>query len=32
MNYALRSNDHSYVAEEALMGSARSFYPRSFLL
>ena len=31
-NYALRSNDHSYVAEEALMGSPRSFYPRSKLL
>ena len=32
MNYALRSVDHSYVAEESLMGSARSFYPRSQLL
>ena len=32
MNYALRSVDHSYVAEEALMGSPRSFYPRSKLL
>ena len=32
MNYALRSVDHSYVAEEQLMGSARSFYPRSHLL
>ena len=32
MNYALRSTDHSYVAEEALMGSPRSFYPRSQLL
>ena len=29
MNYALRSQDHSYVSEEALMGSPRSFYPRS---
>lgn len=27
-NYALRSEDHSYVSEEALMGSPRSFYPR----
>ena len=27
-NYALRSEDHSYVAEEALMGAPRSFYPR----
>ena len=32
MNYALRSVDHSYVSEEALMGSPRSFYPRSHLL
>ena len=32
MNYALRSVDHSYVAEESLMGSARSFYPKSQLL
>ena len=32
MNYALRSVDHSYVSEEALMGSPRSFYPRSSLL
>lgn len=32
MNYALRSQDHSYVAEEALMGSPRSFYPRSRLM
>ena len=32
MNYALRSEDHSYVSEEALMGSPRSFYPRSKLL
>ena len=32
MNYALRSTDHSYVSEENLMGSARSFYPRSQLL
>lgn len=31
-NYALRSVDHSYVAEEALMGAPRSFYPRSQLL
>ena len=29
MNYALRSQDHSYVAEEALMGSPRSYYPRN---
>jgi len=28
-NYALRSQDHSYVSEEALMGSPRSFIPRS---
>ena len=27
-NYALRSEDHSYVSEEALMGAPRSFYPR----
>ena len=32
MNYALRSVDHSYVAEEALMGAPRSFYPRTQLL
>jgi hypothetical protein len=32
MNYALRSTDHSFVSEEALMGSSRSFYPRSYLL
>ena len=32
MNYALRSVDHSYVSEEALMGAPRSFYPRSSLL
>ena len=32
MNYALRSVDHSYVSEEALMGSPRSFYPKSQLL
>ena len=32
MNYALRSTDHSFVSEEALMGSPRSFYPRSHLL
>ena len=31
-NYALRSEDHSFVSEEALMGSPRSFYPRSGLL
>ena len=29
MNYALRSQDHSYVAEEALMGAPRSYYPRN---
>jgi hypothetical protein len=29
MNYALRSQDHSYVSEEALMGSPRSYYPRN---
>jgi hypothetical protein len=28
----LRSNDHSYVSEEALMGTCRSYYPRSNLL
>ena len=27
-NYALRSEDNSYVSEAALMGSPRSFYPR----
>jgi len=27
-NYALRSEDNSYVSETALMGSPRSFYPR----
>lgn len=32
MNYALRSVDHSYVSEEALMGAPRSFFPRSHLL
>ena len=32
MNYALRSVDHSYVSEEALMGAPRSFYPKSSLL
>jgi len=32
MNYALRSQDHSFVSEEALMGAPRSFYPRSSLL
>ena len=31
MNYALRSEDHSYVSEEALMGAPRSFYPRTSL-
>ena len=31
-NYALRSNDNSYVSEAALMGSPRSYYPRSGLL
>jgi hypothetical protein len=31
-NYALRSQDHSYVSEEALMGAPRSFYPRSHLM
>jgi len=31
-NYALRSVDHSYVSEEAIMGSPRSFYPKSNLL
>ena len=31
MNYALRSVDHSFVSEEALMGSPRSYYPRSSL-
>ena len=29
MNYALRSQDHSFVAEEALMGAPRSYYPRN---
>ena len=32
MNYALRSQDHSYVSEEALMGSPRSFYPRNKIM
>jgi hypothetical protein len=32
MNYALRSQDHSYVSEEALMGSPRSYYPRNQLM
>ena len=32
MNYALRSQDHSYVSEEALMGSPRSYYPRNKLM
>ena len=31
INYALRSVDHSYVSEEALMGAPRSFYPKSQL-
>jgi hypothetical protein len=31
-NYALRSLDHSYVAEEALMGAPRGFWPRVKLL
>lgn len=31
MNYALRSTDSSYVSETALMGSERSFYPKSSL-
>ena len=31
-NYALRSENHAYVSEEATMGSPRSFYPRSELL
>ena len=29
VNYALRSQDHSYVSEEALMGAPRSYYPRN---
>ena len=32
MNYALRSNDGSFVSENAIMGSERSFYPRSSLM
>ena len=32
MNYALRSQDHSYVSEEALMGQPRSFYPRNLVM
>ena len=32
MNYALRSQDHSYVSEEALMGAPRSFYPRNLVM
>ena len=32
MNYALRSTDHSYVSEEALMGSPRNFFPRSRIM
>ena len=29
MNYALRSQDYSYVSESALMGSPRSYYPKT---
>jgi hypothetical protein len=32
MNYALRSEDHSFTSEKALMGAPRSFYPKSHLL
>lgn len=32
MNYALRSQDHSYTSEEALMGAPRSFYPRDKMM
>lgn len=32
MNYALRSEDHSYVSEEALMGSPRSYVPRNWTM
>lgn len=32
MNYALRSQDHSYTSEEALMGAPRSFYPRDKIM
>ena len=32
MNYALRSQDHSYVSEEALMGAPRSYYPKNTLM
>jgi len=32
MNYALRSQDHSFVSEEALMGAPRSYYPRSTIM
>ena len=32
MNYALRSQDHSYVSEEALMGAPRSYYPRNQMM
>ena len=32
MNYALRSQDHSYVSEEALMGAPRSYYPRNLIM
>lgn len=32
MNYALRSQDNSYVSEKALMGSPRTYYPRTMLM
>lgn len=32
INYALRSQDHSFVSEEALMGSPRSYYPRTEMM
>ena len=32
MNYALRSEDNSYVSEKALMGSPRSFFPRKSVM
>ena len=32
MNYALRSEDHSYVSEEALMGAPRSYVPRNWTM
>ncbi len=32
MNYALRSEDHSNVAEEALMGQPRSYFPKNRML